>query len=180
MSPKALLLALFLPPFTSHALTLQWNANPASEQIAYYEVCSFQSNQSAYSIVNVGNTTSSYIYPVSNALTTYWVRAAKTYVENNQTLVVLGFWSDSITYDPNVPIPFAKVSNYSFVKNNSTGVMSTTLGITGTPNFAFSVQSSENLLTWLTVFTGQVAANGTYSFQTTSTKQKLFYRVAYN
>ena len=163
--------ALFLPP-NLQALTLQWNANPAIEQITSYEVCIYVSNASNYSIVNVGNTTSYVITPAQNALTTYWVRAVNSTATGN--------WSTSITYDPNVVIPFIKTSSFAISVNPTTQVRTATLNLSGTPALSFSVQTSEDLLTWLTVFTGQIGANGTYSFQNTSTKQKLFYRTKYS
>jgi hypothetical protein len=171
-SLKVLLLsAIFLPP-NLQALTLQWNANPTSEQISSYELCVYVSNASSYSIINVGNTTQYNITPVLNARTTYWVRAINS--------TAIGYWSTSVTYDPNVAIPFIKVSSYTVVLNPATQARTATLNLSGTPALAFSVETSENLLVWTSVFTGQIAANGTYSFQNVSTKPKLFYRTKYN
>lgn len=172
-SLKALLFsaAIFLPP-SLQALTLQWEANLPVQQITSYEIDIYVASSTPYhTYVNVGNVTQYTINPVSNAVTTYYIRAINATGTSP--------WSLGVNYDPSVPFDNIKTSSFSVVVNPTTQAKTTTLNLSGTPALAFSVQTSEDLLTWLTVFTGQIGANGTYSFQNTSTKSKLFYRAKY-
>lgn len=170
--PKALLCAaLFLPPSLSQALTLQWNVNPPAELIIGYEVAFIKPNEIDFSIYNAGNMTQITLFNTFNVTTTFWVRA--------YSITQTGPWSAPLQYDPNAVIPVIKTTSFAYVKNPSTGVITTTMNLSGTPNLTFSVQTSEDLLIWLTVFTGQINASGTYSFQHNPTKPKLFYRTQY-